>query len=99
MKTLLRSHFAASVAGGLVVAGAFLALGVTGRRTTRTVVEESPITAQPASNTTAGLTPHAIYERDAPGVVFVKALVIQQVQDPFELFPQRVQSSSMARAS
>jgi S1-C subfamily serine protease len=94
MKTLLRSHFAASVAGGLVVAGAFLALGVTGRRTTRTVVEESPITAQPASNTTAGLTPHAIYERDAPGVVFVKALVIQQVQDPFDLFPQRVQSSS-----
>ena len=77
-----------------MVAGAFLALGVTGRRTTRTIVQESPITAQPASSTTAGLTPHAIYERDAPGVVFVKALVIQQIQDPFDLFPQRVQSSS-----
>jgi S1-C subfamily serine protease len=94
MKALFRSHFAASVAGGLVVAGAFLALGVTGHRSTRTIVEESPIAAQPASSTTSALTPHAIYERDAPGVVFVKALVIQQVEDPFDLFPQRVQSSS-----
>ena len=29
---LLRSHFVAAVLGGLVVAGAFLALGITGRR-------------------------------------------------------------------
>ena len=94
MKALVTSHFAASVAGGLVVAGAFLALGVTGRRTTRTIVQESPIAAQPASPSAATLTPHAIYVHDAPGVVFVRALVIQQVQDPFDLFPQRVQSSA-----
>ncbi len=94
MKALLRSQFLAAVAGGLVVSASFLALGITGRRTTRTIVEESPIAAQPASAPGSGLTPHAIYERDAPGVVFVKALVIQQVQDPFDLFPQRVQSSS-----
>ena len=94
MKALVRSHFAAAVVGGLVVAGTFLALGVTGRRTTRTIVEESPIAAQPASSTTSSLTPHAIYERDAPGVVFVKALVVQQVQGPFDLFPQRQQSTS-----
>jgi putative serine protease PepD len=94
MKPLLRSNFIAAIAGGLVVAGTFLALGVTGRRTTRTIVEEAPIGAQPASTTSSGLTPHSIYERDAPGVVFVKATVVQQVQDPFDLFPQREQSSS-----
>jgi len=94
MKALIRSHFAASVVGGLAVAGAFLALGVTGRRTTLTVFEESPIETQPASSTTKPLTPNDIYERDAPGVVFVKALVVEQVEDPFDLFPQKVQSSS-----
>jgi S1-C subfamily serine protease len=91
---VIRSHFAAAVVGGLVVAGGFLALGVTGRRTTRTIVEESPVAVQPASNTGSSLTPHAIYERDAPGVVFVRALVVQQVEDPFDLFPQREQSTS-----
>jgi S1-C subfamily serine protease len=94
MKALLRSQFVAAVGGGLVVAGAFLALGVTGRRTTHTIVEESPIAALPAPSRTSNLTPHAIYERDAPGVVFVRALVVQQVQDPFDLFPQREQSTS-----
>src|SRR5438309_6852272 len=94
MKSPLRSPFAAAVVGGLVVAGSFLALGVTGRRTTRTIVEESPILGQPASSTNSGLTLHAIYERDAPGVVFVKALVIQTFHDPFDLFPQREQSTS-----
>jgi S1-C subfamily serine protease len=93
MRVLLRSQFAAAVLGGLVVAGSFLALGVTGRRTTRTVVEQSPVAVQTAADATA-LTPHAIYERDAPGVVFVKALVIQQVEGPFDLFQQREQSSS-----
>jgi S1-C subfamily serine protease len=95
MKVFLRSQFLAAVLGALVVAGAFLALGVTGRRTTRTVVEEAPVSAQPASNSaTSSLTPHAIYERDAPGVVFVQAQVTQQVQNPFELLPQRELSTS-----
>jgi S1-C subfamily serine protease len=94
MKVFLRSQLLAGMLGALVVAGGFLALGVTGRRTTRTIVEESPVSAQPASNSTSSLTPHAIYERDAPGVVFVRAQVIQQVQNPFDLFPQRQQTSS-----
>jgi S1-C subfamily serine protease len=94
VKAVIRSHFIASVVGGLVVSGAFLALGIIGRRSTRTIVEEAPIAAQPASSSTSSLTPHSIYEQDAPGVVFVKALVIQQVEDPFDLFPQREQSSS-----
>jgi hypothetical protein len=34
MQTWFRSHLASAVAGGLVVAGTFLAFGVTGRRST-----------------------------------------------------------------
>jgi S1-C subfamily serine protease len=91
MKRLLRSHFAASVLGGVVVAVVFLALGVAGRPTTQTIVEEPPVAA---SSTGSGLTPHAIYQRDAPGVVFVRAQLVQQVQDPFDLLPAQQQSIS-----
>jgi len=73
MKPPIRSHFAASVLGGVVVAGAFLALGITGHRSTQTIIEESPVAVQPSSSGEAGLTPHDIYERDAPGVVYVRA--------------------------
>jgi S1-C subfamily serine protease len=94
MRSLLRSHIVSAIAGGLVVAGTFLALGVTGRRTTQTIVEEAPIAGQPTSSSASALTPHAIYTRDAPGVVFVRAQLIRQVQDPFQMVPEQQQSSS-----
>jgi S1-C subfamily serine protease len=91
MKPQVRISILSSVLGGLVVAGAFLALGVTGRRSTETIVEQSPVAARPASSS-SGLTPHDIYLRDAPGVVFIRAQIIQQLQDPFNLFPQEQRS-------
>jgi S1-C subfamily serine protease len=94
MKALIRSQFAASVMGGVVVASAFLALGVTGRRSTRTIIEQSPVSSRPVSSGEASLTPHAIYQRDAPGVVFVRAQVNQQIQDPFDLYQQQQSSVS-----
>jgi putative serine protease PepD len=94
MKSQTRSHFAAALVGGAVVAGSLLALGVTGHGTTKTINEISPFAAQPASTGGSGLTPHDIYERDAPGVVFVRAQIIQQVQDPFDLFPSQERSIS-----
>jgi S1-C subfamily serine protease len=90
----MRSHFVSSVCGGLVVAGAFLALGVTGRRSTQVVVEESPVSAQPTSAASRGLTPHEIYLRDAPGVAFIRAVVAQPVNSPFDPYPEHVQSAS-----
>src|SRR5581483_7731800 len=93
MKGLIRSHFASAVIGGAVVAAAFVLLGVTGHRTTQTVVEEAPVSGSPASDR-GGLTPNEIYVRDAPGVVFVRAQVIEQVTDPFDLFPQQQSSVS-----
>jgi S1-C subfamily serine protease len=88
MKALFRSHFAASVLGGVVVAVAFLALGVNEPQT-QTIVQESPTAARPASGRDASLTPRAIYERDAPGVAFVRARLIEQVQDPFDFLKQQ----------
>jgi S1-C subfamily serine protease len=88
----LRSQFVAAVAGGVVVAGTFLALGVTGRRSTQTIVEQSPVAA--SATQADSLTPHAIYARDAPGVVLVKSLDLQDAADPFDLYPQRSDGST-----
>ena len=92
MNALIRSQLAASVLGGLVVAGTFLALGITGHRTTQVIVQQSPI-ASDSSSDASQLTPHAIYVRDAPGVVFVRAQVLEQGEDPFDLYPPAQQST------
>jgi S1-C subfamily serine protease len=94
MKSQIRSQVASAVIGGVVVAGVFLAFGVIGRRTTQTIVEEAPVGASPASDRSARLTPHGIYVRDAPGVVFVKAQLVKTVDDPFEMFPEHQQTTS-----
>jgi hypothetical protein len=94
MRSLASSHLASAVVGGVVVAGVLLGFGVIGRRTTQTIVEESPVGARPASDSSAELTPHGIYVRDAPGVVFVKAQLVRTVKDPFEMFPERQQTTS-----
>jgi S1-C subfamily serine protease len=94
MKVLIRSPFVSAVLGGLVVAALFLVTGIAGHRQTKTIVDEAPVAAEPASSTRSGLTPHEIYVRDAPGVVFVRAQEIEQAQNPFELFPQQQSSIS-----
>ena len=73
MQTWFRSHLASAVAGGLVVAGTFLVLGVTGRRSTETIVEQGPLMARQAASRSSALTPHAIYVRAARGTVSVRA--------------------------
>jgi S1-C subfamily serine protease len=94
MGSTIRSQLISAVVGGAVVAGAFLAFGVVGRRTTQTIVEEAPLGAKPASESSSQLTPNGIYVRDAPGVVFVKAQLVKDVQDPFEMFPEQQQTTS-----
>src|SRR5262245_45261654 len=93
MRQLSRSRFAAAVIGGLVVAGVFLLLGVTGRRETQTVVEQSPVDTSSAGGS-SGLTPHAIYVRNAPGVVFVRASVRSADQGLTDAYGQRRQPVS-----
>ena len=89
MKRILLSPFTSALAGGIVVAGALLAIGGVGENTTKTVVQQGPIAARPASDgPSRGLTARDIYKRDAPGVVNVRAQIVQRVDSPFDPFPQ-----------
>jgi S1-C subfamily serine protease len=87
LRFVLQLPFLAGVLGGGLVAAALLVAGV-GRGThTTTVVQQAPLTSS-AAQRASGLTPRQIYERDAPGVVFVSSQIVQRVQSPFDLFPQ-----------
>jgi S1-C subfamily serine protease len=94
VKSILRSPLLSAAVGGIAVAGVFLAVGVTGRRTVRTVIEEAPLSAQPASGAASGLTPYEIYEDDSRGVVFVRAEVDPTASDPFALATEQQASVS-----
>ncbi len=78
MRTVLRSPLVAALIGGGVVAVALLVLGVGGATKTTTVVQQAPV-ASPSTDTAKaaerGLTAHDIYERDAPGVVYVRSVL------------------------
>jgi S1-C subfamily serine protease len=89
MGRALKLHFISAMLGGLIVAGGFLVSGVAGGTRTETIVEASPPPGQTSSNASAGLTAHDIYQRDAPGVVFVRARLVEHVKSPFELFHER----------
>jgi S1-C subfamily serine protease len=87
-RKLLSSPFLAALVGGAIVAAVMLLAGV-GNTTLKTVVQETSA-GTPTSAGAEGdgqLTPRQIYQRDAPGVVYVTATVIEQSQSPFQLFP------------
>jgi hypothetical protein len=44
------TNLASSLIGGAIVAFALLVLGIAGRGTTRTIVEEAPLSTMPASS-------------------------------------------------
>ena len=94
MRQQIRSPFVSAVLGGLVVAAVFVALGDAGHGTTQTIIEQAPIATSPTSSAASKLTPNDIYVRDAPGVVYVRAEVVQNVEDPFDLYPQQQRSES-----
>jgi S1-C subfamily serine protease len=88
MKSSLRVPFLSGLLGGALVAAVLLLAGVGSSTHTTTVVQQSPLSASPASSSSAGLTARQIYQRDAPGVVFIRSDVVQRVQSPFFPFPQ-----------
>jgi S1-C subfamily serine protease len=94
MRRVLKSHFVSAVLGGLVVGGALLVSGVAGRSHTETIVDQAPLVAQKAADPISGATPLQIYERFAPGVVFVRAKLVEQVDSPFNLFHARESQTS-----
>jgi S1-C subfamily serine protease len=84
----LKTTLVAALAGAAVAVAIALPISLSSGGT-KTVVEQAPLAASTASAKTSGLTPREIYKRDAPGVVFVTAQIVQQSQSPFDLFPQQ----------
>src|SRR3954454_6219917 len=89
-KSLIPVALVSAVVGCAAAVGIVAAFDLGGGHTT-TVVQQAPLRGQDTSNSSdGGLTPRDIYKRAAPGVVFIRAQVVQQTQSPFDFgFPQQ----------
>lgn len=88
MKRMFAIPFvSALIGGGIVVAVIAAAGGLSSSQKTVTVVQQqsSPIAPSNASQQSSGLTPHQIYEKDAPGVAYVTSTIVRQSESPFGL--------------
>ncbi len=90
---------ASAVLGGGVVAGAVGLMDVGAHETTTTVIQQSPLGAgRNAAAADGALTARDIYRRDSPGVVYVKADVVQTTDaasSPFDFgAPQQRRGTS-----
>ena len=79
--------FLSALIGGAVVVAVVAAFGgLNSSSKTVTTVQAAPIAPSNASQKTAGLTPHDIYTRDAPGVAFVTSTIVQKSESALNLF-------------
>ena len=86
--------FVSALVGGAFVALLLIAFNAIGSDTTKTVVEQAPIGQPLESNNARGLTARDIYKRDAPGVAFIRANIVQQSQSPFGFGPMTQQGTA-----
>jgi S1-C subfamily serine protease len=84
------SQLVAALIGGGVVVVILLAAGFHRNNEVTTLVEHVP---SGAAATNVGLTAHQIYQRDARGVVFVSAKVVENTSSPFDPFSTRTSGS------
>jgi len=70
-----------------VVALLLVGFDLVGSDQTKTVVQQAPIAKSNVEGTSRGLTARDIYKRDAPGVVYIRAEIVQQTQSPFDFGP------------
>jgi S1-C subfamily serine protease len=89
-KSLIPVALVSAVVGCAAAVGIVATFDLGGGHTT-TVVQQAPLRGQDTSNSgDGGLTPRDIYKRAAPGVVFIRAQVVQQTESPFDFgFPQQ----------
>jgi S1-C subfamily serine protease len=81
---------ASAALGAGAAIGAVEAFSLGGRTSTTTIVEQAPLTGARTTASDGGLTARDIYKRDAPGVVFIRAQVVQRDSSPFNFgTPQR----------
>ena len=97
MKKILPIALLAAVVGGAAGAGTVSVLD--DDEGTTTVVRQAPLAAggsQPTdvSDEGEGLTARDIYKRDAPGVVFIRAQVVQESASPFDFGQPESQGTS-----
>src|SRR3954452_2098684 len=92
----LRLPLISGLVGGGLVAVLLLAIGIdSNSKTTTTVVQQAPIASTtPTSDGDKRYTPRDIYKRDDPGVVFIRAQVVQRSQSPFDMFPTEQQGEA-----
>jgi putative serine protease PepD len=99
LRRFFATSFGSAVGGGLVVLIAGVILIETGAVEADNGSSSSSATlapaalARPASASGKSLTVNEIYKRDAPGVAYIKADIVQQTQSVFGL-PQQQQSTA-----
>jgi S1-C subfamily serine protease len=84
MSKVNRTHLVSGVLGGVIVAGGLVALGVTGRSNTQTIIEGAPVVAQHVAGGYSSLTLHSIFDRESPGVLHVSARLGDPAPSPFD---------------
>jgi S1-C subfamily serine protease len=95
MRTTVVVALLSALIGAGVATGAVLLLDdEEGGGGTRTVVQQAPLARPGEDASEKALTAAEIYERDAPGVVFITATVVQQTQSPFDLSPTQQEGQS-----
>ena len=92
-RSILPVALVSGVIGGGLVAGAVAVLDVGGNDKTTTVVQQAPLATADASQKSSGvLTAADIYKRDAPGVAYITAQVVQRTSPgPFDFGMPQVQ--------
>jgi S1-C subfamily serine protease len=96
LRSILPVALVSGILGGGLVAAAVGVLDVGRQDKTTTVVQQAPLATADASQTSGGaLTARDIYKRDAPGVAFITAQVVQRTESPFDFgAPQEQQGTS-----
>jgi len=93
-RSILPVALVSGLIGGGVAIGAVTAFDLGGSNT-KTVVQQAPLATADASQKSAGLTPRDIYDRDAPGVAYITAQIVQRTASPFNLgLPQEQRGTS-----
>lgn len=86
-----------ALVGGIIAAAGVAVLDLGSTTTTKTVVQQAPIGQTDGRVQTGGaMTARDLYKRDSPGVVFIRADVVQQTQaSPFDFgMPQTQQGTA-----
>jgi S1-C subfamily serine protease len=100
MKRMFAIPFvSALIGGGLVVAVIAAAGDLKSSQKTVTEIQPAALAPSNSSKTASGLTPHQIYVRDAPGVVYVTSTIVRQSESPFGFFRGEGQQQGQATGS